>query len=223
MKKLLVALDGLQPVNLLDTASKIKPHIHGVKLGDVLVDQGSAMIQHMKSEGYFVMVDNKWWDIPKTVGNKVRRENDAGADIITVSLHCGLEALRAARQGASTAKLVGVTVLTSDGCNDNQHLLNLRFLKMAKKAVECGLDGITVPAPLMKMFHVEQENITLSKCLFGLTPGVRMPGDEAGDQQLVANEPPNVEYVVVGRPIIDSSDPAASAKRYADWLVNVSV
>jgi orotidine-5'-phosphate decarboxylase len=52
-----------------------------------------------------------------------------------------------------------------------------------------------------------------------ITPGVRPAGHEAGDQKRVATPAGAVragaDFIVVGRPIRDASDPAAAARAIA--------
>ena len=52
-----------------------------------------------------------------------------------------------------------------------------------------------------------------------VTPGVRMPGDAAGDQKRVVTPVDAIrrgaDYIVVGRPITKATDPAAAARAIA--------
>jgi orotidine-5'-phosphate decarboxylase len=49
-----------------------------------------------------------------------------------------------------------------------------------------------------------------------VSPGIRLPGEDAGDQKRVATPTAAVragaDFLVVGRPIIDATDPAAAAR-----------
>lgn len=221
MPKLIVALDGLSLVESLGLAYHLREHIDGVKLGDLLLETGVGVIGKFKDAGLLVMTDNKWCDIPNTVANKVKREANAGADLITVNTMNQPEALDAARKAAPKAKLVGVTLLTSKALDLS--LDSDIFCEMAKLAMGCGLDGITVPAPLLPLTAVPLYLMgpALKDKLFRLTPGVRMMtgGEVKGDdQRAVTTAPPDCEYVVVGRPIVKAGKPEAAAAAYREWL-----
>jgi orotidine-5'-phosphate decarboxylase len=205
-------------------AREVKDDCDGIKLGDVVQEEGMSLVRHCKDQGYFVMVDNKWWDIPKTVANKMRRENDAGADIITVSFNCDLETLLAARKAATREKLVGVTVLTSSG---NGSLAE--FLRKAYAAVDAGLEGITAPYPLLLEARKDKTAEAALSRLWFVVLGVRMPGDGHRDQKLVATEPPRLaSYVVVGAPIQDAeyrlgrTGSGSTATEFPDLAAQVS-
>lgn len=223
MKKLIVALDGMTLVESLGLAAHLKDAdaLYGVKLGDLLLATGLDVVRKFKGLGVKVMVDNKWWDIPNTVANKVRREAESGADIITVSMMNQPEALEAARLAAPHTSLVGVTLLSSrtlDLTTDGQI-----FLSMCGLASRCHLNGVTVPSPFLGLTTKKPDgwNAPVRESLFRLTPGVRMMAKgevKEDDQRNTGNGPPDAEFVVVGRPITKATDPVTAAKAYVAWL-----
>ena len=78
--------------------------------------------------------------------------------------------------------------------------------------MDSGLDGVVCSA-----FESESiKNIT-SKEFMTLTPGIRPFGEDAGDQKRVADIPfakeALVDFIVVGRPIYQSSNPFDVVKR----------
>lgn len=221
--KLIVALDGLSMVEALGLAYHLREHVQGVKLGDLLLETGVGIIPKFKDAGLLVMTDNKWCDIPHTVANKVRREANAGADLITVSMMNQPESLAAARTAAPNAKLVGVTVLTSKPLGNviGSGTAEI-FTNMGQLAAGCRLDGITVPYPLLSYtdYPLRAYDKPLKDKLFRLMPGVRMLANEVkgDDQQNSPPTAPDCEYVVVGRPIVRATSPQIAAAAYRKWL-----
>ena len=79
--------------------------------------------------------------------------------------------------------------------------------QFAKDAHESGLDGVVCSA-----FESESiKNVTNEKFMT-LTPGIRPFGEDAGDQKRVADiayaTSAMVDFIVVGRPIYKSENPA---------------
>src|SRR6185437_6763228 len=84
----------------------------------------------------------------------------------------------------------------------------------ARQAVACGCDGIIASAhddPNVIRTMIAAEHLLIA------TPGIREPGAETHDQQRVATPRQAIargaDYLVVGRPVTQSTDPAAAARR----------
>ena len=117
-----------------------------------------------------------------------------------------------AKRGNKT-QLIAVTVLTSMDQNDLSELgINEtpadRVMRLATLAKSSGLDGVVCSA---------QEAPLLSR-QFGrdfslVTPGIRLPDDEAGDQRRVVTPWDAINggstHLVMGRSITGASSPAA--------------
>jgi orotidine-5'-phosphate decarboxylase len=89
-------------------------------------------------------------------------------------------------------------------------------VRLARMAQRSGLDGV-VASPL----EIEAIRETCDSFVI-LTPGIRGPGDDTGDQSrtLTAAEAirRGATYIVVGRPITGASDPRAAALRLLDTI-----
>ena len=122
------------------------------------------------------------------------------------------EAMRGARDKAEELKIdrpyiVGVTALTSEKSED----INEIVLERAKIVKDAGLDGIVCSA--------REANIVRQACggdFVIVTPGIR-PKDSAPDDQSRVTTPQEAveagaDFIVVGRPIIQSQDPLSAAK-----------
>lgn len=172
--------------------------------------------------GKRVFLDAKMFDIPQTVANGVAAVVQRGVTFVTV--HGDEAIMRAAvkAKGTSDLKIFAVTVLTS---LDDQaakamgyaHSVSELVTLRARKAVECGCDGIIAsaeddPNRLRRLAHSQSLLIT--------TPGIRMQGGEAHDQRRVATPRRAIangaDYLVVGRPIIAAPDPRQAAVRIVE-------
>ncbi len=129
-----------------------------------------------------------------------------------------MRAAVAAKQG-SDLKIFAVTVLTS---LDDAALYEMGYrlpakelvLLRAKKASECGCDGIIASAddgPDQIRMLAGNERLLIA------TPGICPAGSAADDQRRIATPRQAIangaDYLVVGRPIVASPDPRAAALR----------
>ena len=139
-------------------------------------------------------------------------------DLLTV--HAEPQVMRAAvrgrdASGATTARLLGVTVLTSLSGQDLREIgygLDVEALveRRIRQAVDCGVDGV-VASP---------REAALARRIGGpdflvVTPGVR-PAGAALDDQARAATPADAlaagaSHLVVGRPVAAAADPRAAA------------
>ncbi len=155
-------------------------------------------------------LDLKINDIPQTAKSAINSLKDLKkCKYITVHANGGLEMLRAVKRKAKKVnknlKVLGVTVLTSlnnKSLKEIGHTKNVRqlVLKQAQLIKKSGCDGIVCSA---------QEAIIIRKKykkLLIITPGIRLPGDNANDQVRITT--PNdafknkVSGIVMGRSLI---------------------
>jgi orotidine-5'-phosphate decarboxylase len=113
--------------------------------------------------------------------------------------------------------LIGVTVLTSMTDADLAELgyretAAQRVQRLAALAAGCALDGVVcsaLEAPALRAARGEEF------CL--VTPGIRLAGDDAGDQRRVVTPADAVakgaNYLVIGRSITAAPDPLAALRR----------
>ena len=111
-------------------------------------------------------------------------------------------------------KLIAVTVLTSMAPED---LLETgspaspmeRVLLLAELSQQAGMDGVVCSA-----LEAQQLRTRLGPDFDLVTPGIRLPEDNVGDQRRVLSPSDalaaGANYLVVGRPITAASDPAAA-------------
>ncbi len=148
--------------------------------------------------------DYKLADIPNTCVSTIKAVKDLKFNYITIHISSGLKAIKAAKKVSGSTKLIGVTILTS---LDNKSLKEIGFekdvkklvYKQAKLAAKAKLDAI-VCSP---------QEIKIVKKIFKkeiITPGIRLPGDNKGDQKRVMTPKQAFQNgataIVIGRSIL---------------------
>ena len=168
---------------------------------------GRRFLESFKSD-YFL--DIKTNDIPQTALSAIDSLKDLKkCKYITVHANGGLEMLRAIKKKTKiinkNLKVLGVTILTS---LNNKSLKEIGHTKSVEQLVlkqaglikKSGCDGIVCSAQEAKLVRKKYKN------LFIVTPGIRLPGDDANDQSRVMtpNEAfkKNVSGIVMGRSLI---------------------
>lgn len=210
--------DARRLVDILgETVSSYKIGLQLLPIG------GVAFGQDLKAQGKNVFYDFKLHDIGATVEKATHSIAGLGADLLTVHARPDVMVSAVAGRGDSGLKLLGVTVLTSldkaaleaIGYHDTAETL---VLKRARQAVDAGMDGI-VSSPLEAAMIRE----IVPKDFLIVTPGVRMPGGDKGDQKRVATPydalNSGASHIVVGRPISAQDDPKQAAQ---DILANIN-
>lgn len=214
--ELVIALDVAE----IETAKRLvadfgaAADFYKIGLGSIGQKGCFEFIAELKRAHKKVFCDLKFHDIPKTVGRAVESFAKLGIDLLTV--HTADRAMmRAAAQNKGDTKIVGVTVLTS---LDQQDLKDIGFdpkisledlvLKKAELALASGLDGVVASAFEAKLLRAKLGNDFLI-----VTPGIRIEEDKKDDQKRAADVKTAIKngssHLVVGRPIIESTDPIA--------------
>ena len=221
--RIIVAIDcGREEA--LELASELAGHAGWLKVGMTLYyAEGPAIVREFKNRGFKVFLDLKFHDIPHQVRGAARSAALAGADLLSVHGSGGAAMLAAAREGAelaaeatgaSRARLVAITVLTSmDQAALEQVGVDApvaeQAARLATLARDNGIDGIVCsPQEAAAMRELLGEDALI------VTPGVRPAGAEIGDQSRVATPVSAIaagaSHLVIGRPITSASDPVAA-------------
>ena len=223
-EKLIVALD----VDSVAEARKIVDHLDGTvsffKIGIALQwekDLRNFIDELLSERDCQVFLDYKYGDIGSTLRRGVAGAAKLGVDFLTIqgAGDVGEKDLRlavSARAEGKQLKIFLVSVLTSLDQRDLneigvQETLLDRVVRRAKIAHRTGLDGVIASGQEATAIRAA----TASDFLI-ITPGIRPSGAPADDHkrvstpfQAVAN---GADYLVVGRPIIESTSPQEAAK-----------
>lgn len=199
--QIIVALDGMDREEALMLAWTLSSTVWGFKVNDLLLSHGLDIIRELKCLGR-VFADPKLYDIPKTVGNGVRRLAHAGADLITVHASGGKRMMRAAVENAGESKILGVTALTSMDDSEVQatyhRTVDETVWDLAHLAHESGAHGVVCSSREVKMLS----HLNFIK----VVPGIRLKSVDGDDQRRVGDGA-GADLFVIGRPIVEASDP----------------
>lgn len=217
--RLVVALDVPDADVALRAAERLTGHADVLKVGlELFTAEGPALVRRLVSMGWGVFLDLKIHDIPATAGRTARVAADLGVELLTLHASGGRRMLEAAREGRGEGRLprlLGVTVLTSQGPDDLRETgidegLAERVDRLCSLARRGGCDGVVASvreAAAIKAAHGDAFLVA--------TPGIRPPGAGADDQTRVATPADAVragaDYLVVGRPIMRAEDPVVAA------------
>jgi orotidine-5'-phosphate decarboxylase len=226
MAELILALDLPDRDSTLGLLDRL-PALRWVKVGSQLMTaEGPGLVRELAGRGLSVFLDIKWHDIPNTVESAVRSARGLGVRMATVHTLGGPAMLRAAAAAAEDAiAMLGVTVLTSHDEGEYAATLgrpSVRLLdeaaRLARSAISAGLAGV-VCSPL----EIDRIRSGLGPEPLIVVPGIRRPGDQAGDQSRTATPEEAVRqgatHLVVGRPILTAPDPRAALDEFLAALI----
>jgi len=223
MAEIIVALDLPDrdaALRWLDRARGIR----WAKVGSVLFTrEGPSFVRELMARGLQVFLDLKWHDIPNTVAGAVEGARELGVAMATIHTLGGAEMMRAAVVAAQgKVGVVGVTVLTSHGAEGYGAATGrgnvdpeAEVRRLATAAAGAGLRGI-VCSP----HEVSAVRALLPAGAWIVVPGIRRPGDAAGDQARVAGPAEAAKagatHLVIGRPLLQAEDPEGAVKEFQE-------
>jgi len=180
------------------------------------------LIEELLNKGKKIFLDTKMFDIGETVKQGVARAAERGIDFVTVHGDRDIIGAAAAGKAGSHLKILVVPVLTSLDANGLRQLgyrsgLGELIVEGAKATLACGCDGI-IAAPRDNPDQIRRA--AGSEGLLVVTPGVRLPGSSIDDHKRSGTPAEAIaagaDYLVVGRPIIRTDDPARAAAAIID-------
>ncbi len=217
------ALDTADIGKAENLARQLRGHVHGLKLGlEFFLAHGAEGYKKIAASGLPIFLDLKLHDIPNTVAGAVRAVLPLKPSFLTVHVAGGSAMMKAAveqaaKAGSSRPKLLGITVLTSLDAADLKSVgqesdAAQQVMRLAKLAKTCGLDGVVCSPEEVKALRAE-----VGPDFILMVPGVRPSWAETNDQKRVMTpkgaRAMGATYLVIGRPITGSDDPAKAAAR----------
>ncbi|WP_354690662.1 orotidine-5'-phosphate decarboxylase [Phytobacter sp. RSE-02] len=219
---IVVALDYDNRDKALAFVDRIDPSDCRLKVGkEMFTLFGPQLVRDLQQRGFDVFLDLKFHDIPNTAAHAVKAAADLGVWMVNIHASGGARMMTAAKEalipfGNDAPLLIAVTVLTSMEASDLQGLgITATPAEYAERLAgltqQCGLDGVVCSA---------QEAVRF-KAAFGqqfklVTPGIRPQGSEVGDQRRIMTPEQalaaGVDYMVIGRPVTQSADPAQTLR-----------
>ena len=230
--RLIVALDVDTKEKAIGLVERLKAEVKTFKIGSELFTScGPDIVTAVKKRGCGIFLDLKFHDIPNTAAKSAASAVRLGVSMLNVHALGGYDMMKISAESAAMEaktlkitkpKIIAVTVLTSMdenslkkiGINDN---MEKQVLKLAKLARDASLDGVVASPSEVKLIRRE-----LGEEFIIVTPGVRPEWAAANEQKRVATPREAVfsgaTYIVVGRPIVEASDPLAAAKRILEEM-----
>lgn len=214
-KRVILALDTVNLTKINFLFKELKDTIEIVKIGfQSFIYFGPEIIRKANDSGFKVFLDLKLHDIPNTVEKAVESCIKHNVYMITLHISGGKEMLEKAvfikNKYLSEIKLLGVTILTSFDENTFEEL-NYKFSieemvkYYAKIGKYAGLDGIICSPREIKILKQE-----IGSEMLIITPGIRIiDGKDDQKRTMTPREAfeAGADYIVVGRPILESDNP----------------
>jgi len=186
---------------------------------ELFYSMGPKVIHEAKDRGYKVFLDLKLHDIPNTVGQSIKALTQLPVDMINVHAAGGSEMMKRAAESVHASKysplLIAVTQLTStttEQMNREQRIpgdVVESVSHYAKLAKDSGCHGV-VSSP----HEVQAIKLICGSRFLTVTPGIRPEGSDVGDQKRITTPAQalqlGTDFMVIGRPITQASDPRAA-------------
>ena len=234
--KLIAALDVATVEQARRLVVQLRDVVGMFKVGSQLFTAaGPELVREIVNGGNQVFLDLKFHDIPNTVAAAGVEATRLGVSIFNVHASGGSEMMERTAQAVSETaqkeqlpkpKVIAVTLLTSA----NEATLreigidappDKLVTHLARMAASAGLDGVVasaMEAPVIRTATAPDFLI--------VTPGVRPAGGTAADQKRITTPREAIErgadYIVVGRPILNASDPVLAAAQIVEEITRAS-
>lgn len=221
MTQPIIALDFASPEEVSSFLKQFHEPIF-VKVGmEYYLQNGPQVISQLKEDGHSIFLDLKLHDIPTTVHKAMKGLARLGVDLVNVHAAGGVEMMKAAKEGLAEGatgeipKLIAVTQLTSTTEEQMKReqlipvALDQSVLHYAKLTKQAGLDGVVCSVHEAALLRE-----SIGEAFFKVTPGIRLVGGVAHDQNRIATPLQAKEagstHIVVGRAITGASNPLES-------------
>jgi orotidine-5'-phosphate decarboxylase len=225
-ERLIVALD----VDDLDAAEELVRRLAGevgmFKIGKQLFTHaGPQAVRLVQELGGEIFLDLKFHDIPNTVAKAAVEATRMGVKMFNVHASGSLEMMRTTvkevrrvcrQEKRRRPLMLAVTVLTSLNQEDLKRVgverkVAAQVVRLALLTKEAGMDGV-VASPR----EVADIREHCGRRFVIVTPGIRPATGDHGDQKRVMTPAEavrrGVDYIVVGRPVIEANDPVGAAR-----------
>ena len=229
---IIVALDVPNAEQAIALAEEVAPAVGAFKIGSELYTAaGPEIVRRIRGTGAAVFLDLKFHDIPNTVAKAVASAVRLDVQMLTIHTGGGPAMMQAAEEAAQKTAaefgrpaplVLGVTVLTSMDANELAAVglpanPGKQVERLAALAAQCGLRGLVCsPLEVVALRQLLPAEMQL------VTPGIRGPGDAAGDQKRTLSAAEAIaagaSWLVIGRPIYAAEKPRAAAEAIWETL-----
>lgn len=233
-ERLIVALDVDTSKEARRMFGELRNEAGMFKVGSRLfTSAGPEFVRELVAAGARVFLDLKFHDIPNTVADACREAVRLGVTLFNVHAAGGSEMLRravdatseeTARLGVLKPSLIAVTVLTSMDIGALKETgletdsVEEQVGRLARLAADSGLDGVVASPHEIATIH---EYVARAPFII-VTPGVHPSASAYEDQKRVMSPAAAIragaDFIVVGRAILNSHDPARAARAVVEEM-----
>lgn len=231
LSPIIVALDYKDKNKALSFVDNIDPQYCQLKIGhEMFTLYGQEWVKELQKRGFQIFLDLKFHDIPNTTARSVASAAELGVWMVNVHASGGGHMMEAAKKavlsyGKQAPLLIAVTVLTSMTTEDLQTIgidcePKEQVKRLAILSQHSGMDGVVCSA--------QEAQVLRQHCGSDfqlVTPGIRPLESMAFDQRRTMTPEDalkvGVNYLVIGRPITASEDPAQTLKNLYTSLGSV--
>ncbi|NPA03666.1 MAG: orotidine-5'-phosphate decarboxylase [Epsilonproteobacteria bacterium] len=221
--ELVVALDLPSKEENLKLVKELKGLPIWLKVGlRSYIRDGASFLKEIKESDpdFKIFLDLKLYDIPNTTTTAAVEIAKLGVEMFNLHISAGEKTLKTVvkrlKELPKKPLVLGVTALTSFSKEEFEKIYNAPLEKkvkeFAKLGYKAGLDGVVCSVYESLMIKKETSFKFLT-----LTPGIRPFGEEKGDQVRVATledaKKAKSDFIVVGRPIYNASNPKKVVER----------
>ncbi len=237
--ELILALDVPEADRALELIGKLKGLPITYKVGsELFLASGPELVKRLAGQGEKIFLDLKFHDIPNTVAKAAKQASNMGVQMFTAHLAGGKTMFQAIAKefamsmGDSHSKalpmVLGVSVLTSfdetgwkevvHGAAKNTFPIKETVSNWVSLARDWGVGGVVCSAHELSSIRGKFPE------LFLVVPGIRPKGIAAQDQARVMTpaeaHAEGANAIVVGRPVLDSTDPRKTVEEILNDLRN---
>ena len=224
-ERLVVALDVDNLNQVRSLVRRLAQEVGMFKVGKQLFTHaGPQAVRLIQELGGETFLDLKFHDIPNTVAKAAIEATRLGVKMFNVHASGSLEMMRATvkevrrvcrQEQRRKPIMLAVTVLTSLNEDDLKRVgiggeVADQVVRLALLTKEAGMDGV-VASP----HEVADIREACGRRFVIVTPGIRPFDSNRNDQQRIMTPVDavraGVDYIVVGRPILEAKDPVAAA------------
>lgn len=225
--KIIIALDFEELDRARELVVLLKDHVGAFKIGKQLFTRyGPESVRLIHGHGGRVFLDLKFHDIPTTVAKASREAARLGVFIFNIHALGGFDMMQQAVDTISRIepflssdkpKILAVTLLTSLGPEDLKRVgfsddTDGLVIRLARLAKDAGVDGVVASPQEIKAVKKQ-----CGEQFLVVTPGIRPEASLPYDQKRIMTPRAAVrtgaDYIIVGRPVTQASDPLAVVKK----------
>jgi orotidine-5'-phosphate decarboxylase len=234
-ERIIAALDVATAGEARQIVDELRDEVGAFKIGSQLfTSAGPDLVREFTSAGVRVFLDLKFHDIPNTVAKAAIESARLGVWMLNFHTLGGSRMMRQAvddvrqvceQENLARPLMIGVTVLTSSGETEMSEVgikadIPSEVLRLARLAADSGLDGVVASPQESRSIReaVAKPSFTI------VTPGIRPASATNDDQRRVTTFMQAIQngsdYVVIGRPIIQSADRRDAVRQIVEGAEN---